>query len=44
MSVGKRGAAQEEKQFYEKLKEIEKECKKASEKIRIRNIDLNTFY
>lgn len=44
MSVGKRGAEQEEKQFYVKLKEIEKECEKASEKIGIRNVDLNTCY
>lgn len=44
MSVEKRGAEQEEKQFYEKLKEIEKGCEKASEKIGVRNVDLNTFH
>lgn len=40
---GKEGRSRN-KQLYEKLKEIEKECEKASEKIGIRNVDLNTFY
>lgn len=40
---GKEGRSRN-KQLYEKLKEIKKECEKASEKIGIRNVDLNTFY